>query len=188
MDLGVHGRVHAILGGTRGMGLAAAEVLAEEGARVALIGRDLSRAERAASDLEARTGTRALGLAVEENATSGEWAIARVERGLGPLRGLVAVAGPMGAQGAFHVLDDEAWESHFETQLMSAVQARRAALPRLVANGGGTLVTTAAYSVRAQKPTLSACTAMKSAIVSFTKNVARPTAPAACARTVCAPA
>jgi NAD(P)-dependent dehydrogenase (short-subunit alcohol dehydrogenase family) len=83
----------------------------------------------------------------------------------------------MGPQGEFHTLDDAAWTAHFETQLMSAVRACRAALPRLIANGGGTLVTTAAYSVRAQKPTLSAYTAMKSAIVSFTKNIAKTYGP-----------
>jgi NAD(P)-dependent dehydrogenase (short-subunit alcohol dehydrogenase family) len=173
MELGLRGKSCAIVGGTRGIGLAAAEVLAEEGAHVALIGRDLARAQHAARELAARTGARALGLTVGESAASTESALARVEAELGPLRALAAVAGPMGPQGEFHTLGDDAWESHFQTQLMSAVRACRAALPRLVANGGGTLVTTAAYSVRAQKPTLSAYTAMKSAIVSFTKNVAK---------------
>lgn len=177
MDLGVRGRVFVVLGGTRGIGYSAAEVLAEEGARVALIGRDARRAEAAAKELGARTGVATLGVGVAEDSASVEAAFARADRELGPLRGLAAVAGPMGPQGEFHTLDDTAWEAHYQTQLMSAVRACRAALPRLVANGGGTLVTTAAYSVHAQKPTLSAYTAMKSAIASFTKNVAKTYGP-----------
>jgi 3-oxoacyl-[acyl-carrier protein] reductase len=108
MDLGVRDRVFAVLGGTRGIGLATAEVLAEEGARVALIGRDSVRAEAAARALSARTGTPTLALAVGEDAASVEAAIARVEGELGPLRGLATVAGPMGPQGEFHTLGDEA--------------------------------------------------------------------------------
>ena len=43
LDLGVVGQGYVIFGGSRGMGRAAAEVLAAERARLAIIGQDSSR-------------------------------------------------------------------------------------------------------------------------------------------------
>jgi 3-oxoacyl-[acyl-carrier protein] reductase len=44
MDLGIQNEAFVILGGSRGMGAATAEVLASEGARVAILGHDPDRA------------------------------------------------------------------------------------------------------------------------------------------------
>ena len=51
MDLGVRGKGIVIVGGTSGMGLAAAQVLAAEGASLVLAGRDRDRADRAVASL-----------------------------------------------------------------------------------------------------------------------------------------
>jgi len=48
------GRVAVITGSTRGMGLAAAQLLADHGARVALVGRQLEGCEAAADEVNAR--------------------------------------------------------------------------------------------------------------------------------------
>ena len=40
MDLGVKGKTYVLVGGSRGMGFEAARVLAQDGANVALIGRN----------------------------------------------------------------------------------------------------------------------------------------------------
>src|SRR5262249_53129703 len=52
MDLGVRDRGYLIVGGTGGMGLATAHVLAADGARLAIVGRDETRAKQAADALE----------------------------------------------------------------------------------------------------------------------------------------
>jgi NAD(P)-dependent dehydrogenase (short-subunit alcohol dehydrogenase family) len=56
---------------------------------------------------------------------------------------------------------------------MTVVRACRAALPHLQRRGGGRIVTVAAYSIRAQKPFLTHYAAMKSAVASVTKNIAK---------------
>src|ERR1700738_4167088 len=52
MDLGVRDQGYLIVGGTAGIGLAAASVLAADGARVAIAGRDGDRAKHAAPLIE----------------------------------------------------------------------------------------------------------------------------------------
>src|ERR1700690_1689032 len=47
VELGIRDRRYLVVGGTAGMGLAAAQVLAADGARVAIAGRDVERANAA---------------------------------------------------------------------------------------------------------------------------------------------
>lgn len=174
MDLGVRDHAIVLLGGSQGMGLAAAEVLAADGARLAILGADPQRSVAAAKTLAARYGVEALGLPLAANdAATLDAAIERAAAALGPLRGFAAIAGPMGPRGDFLSLDDDAWEEHFQTQLMLCVRGCRAALPHLIASGGGRIVTLAAYSVRAPKDILAPYGAMKSGIVNLTKNLSK---------------
>ena len=58
--------------------------------------------------------------------------------------------------------------------------------PLLVDAGGGAIVTTAAYSVRAPKPHQVPYAALKAAVATLTKTIAKSFGPTACARTACA--
>ena len=138
-----------------------------------ILGRDLARAQRKAVELSTGAVGKISGLAAPSNDPD---AFARVfgeiERRFGRLHGLAITAGDMQRQDEFLNLADEDWAASFEALVMPVVRASRAALPLLIANRGR-LVTTAAYSTRAQKPTLASYAAMKSAVVSLTKNIAK---------------
>ncbi len=56
MDLGLEHRIAVVTGGSSGIGLATARLLLQEGARVAICGRDLSRLEAARDGLAALPG------------------------------------------------------------------------------------------------------------------------------------
>jgi len=174
MDLGLNKKVIAIVGGTSGMGYAAAESMAAEGATLALICRDIQRGQIKADALKQRFGVEAA-VFVADATRSGDidTAIQAVAEQFGGLDGLAVTAGPMQKMAPFVDLLDEDWTSYFETQLMTTVRACRAALPLLEARGGGNIVVTAAYSVRHQSPTLAAYSAMKQAITGVAKNIAR---------------
>jgi NAD(P)-dependent dehydrogenase (short-subunit alcohol dehydrogenase family) len=173
LDLGVRGKAYAIVGGTAGMGFAAARVLGEDGAMVALIARDAERGAARAGELAAATGAQVrMFVGDAGDAASIQGAIDSAAQTFGRLDGLAVTAGPTASQAAFADLTDADWSQYFELQLMSVVRACRAALPHLVAAGGGAIVNLAAYSIRAQKPTLAAYTAMKTAVASVTKNIA----------------
>ena len=65
MDLGVSGRNFVIVGGTTGMGFAAATALAGDGANVALLARDGERATQRADTLAVDHGVRAVGIVAD---------------------------------------------------------------------------------------------------------------------------
>jgi NAD(P)-dependent dehydrogenase (short-subunit alcohol dehydrogenase family) len=173
MDLGVRDKAFAIVGGTAGMGFEAARVLAEDGARVALVARNRERGEARARALAEATGgdVRMVAGDTADDASITQ-AINDAAAAFGRLDGLAVTAGPTASQAVFADLTDQDWRDYFDLQLMTVVRSCRAALPHLVAAGGGTIVNIAAYSIRSQKASLSAYTAMKTAIASVTKNIA----------------
>ena len=173
MDLGLTGRAVLVVGASAGLGRAVAEVLAEEGADLFLVARRPDALERLAAqlgDAGTRVAWQAADVAVPGQA---EAAIAAALAWAGRLTGAAAVAGPMGPRGDLTAQDDGAWDFYYQAVLMSAVRTARAVVPHFVAAGGGALVTTAAYSIRAPKPDMTHYSAMKSAVANLTKNIAK---------------
>jgi NAD(P)-dependent dehydrogenase (short-subunit alcohol dehydrogenase family) len=156
------------------MGLEAAEVLAADGARLAIVGRDGARAEEQARGLRARHGAEVVGLSADAGrAGEVEGAVSDAIAALAPVAGLLVTPGSTARNGTLLDMSDADWEGCFQDVLMSAVRSCRAILPHLIQNGGGTLVTTAAYSARSAKSFLFAYAALKAGIVNFTKNLAK---------------
>ena len=175
MNLGIQGQNFVLVGGTTGMGFAAARQLAAEGANVALLARDPERTVAKAAALAQEFDVRCTGITVDASAPGDgvDRAIQSARDQLGPLRGLAVTAGPMSQQGPFEEHGDDSWEWYFQVILMITVRSCRAIIPHLRANGGGTIVTTSAYSMRAPKPLISPYTAMKAAVWSVSKNMAK---------------
>lgn len=161
----MNGRKHIIVGGTAGMGKAAAIELVAAGGSVALIGRNTKRAEVVATELGA------LGFGSDEGGL--EAAMRHAVDALGGLDGLAVTAGPIHVQKDLLDLSDDDWAESFETQLMTVVRALRVAVPAMVERGGGSIVTVSAYSIRAPKAVLSHYAAMKAAIGVVTKTIAK---------------
>jgi 3-oxoacyl-[acyl-carrier protein] reductase len=173
MDLGVRGKVFALVGGTSGMAHGAARILAEEGARIALIGRSREKGEPRARAMAEATGADVrmfVGDGTEKGAL--DKAISEVVETFGQLNGLAVTAGTLQTRKLITELSDEDWDNYFQSHLMITVRACRAAIPHLIAAGGGTIVNTAAYSIRAMKPPLLGYATMKTAIATVTKNLA----------------
>ncbi|WP_076834002.1 SDR family oxidoreductase [Frankia sp. CcI49] len=171
MDLGVRDRAYVVVGGTAGMGLATAQLLVAEGARVAVVGRSRERAQAAARQL----GPGATALVADVN-TAGEAdrILTEAADALGELAGIAVTTGTgQGSHRGLADATDEVWAEAFDDILMGTVRAVRAAVPHLVAAGGGTIVTTAAYGMRAYHPDRLPYITLKSGIATFTKTIAR---------------
>jgi NAD(P)-dependent dehydrogenase (short-subunit alcohol dehydrogenase family) len=175
MDFGVAGRGFLVVGGTAGIGRAAAEILVAEGARVAIAGRDRERAEQAALE----TGALAVVGDASVDQAACDAIVAAAERAVGPLSGVAITAGSnRSAHTTLEHATDETWDETFHHQVMATVRVVRAALPGLVAQGGGTIVTTAAYTVHAPHADRVPYASCKSAVATFTKAVAKSYGPA----------
>jgi NAD(P)-dependent dehydrogenase (short-subunit alcohol dehydrogenase family) len=174
MDLGVCGRSYILVGGSRGMGFETARVLAAEGAKLTLIGRDAERAADAARTLEVAFGAEALALTAD-GAQAGELARAvagSVER-FGAPRGLLVTSGLTDRNADILTADEADWEHNFQDVFMGAMRAAKAVLPAMLAGGGGQIVTCGSFTSRVPKGRLFPYAAMKAAVVNFTKNLAR---------------
>ncbi|MEI8055849.1 MAG: SDR family oxidoreductase [Actinomycetes bacterium] len=124
MDLGIAGRVFVITGGSRGLGLAAAEAIVGEAGHVVIVARNADSVASAVSTLGGPDF--ALGLpgdiadpATAERVTAG--AVAR----FGRLDGAVISAGGPQSGSAMSVTD-ESWREAFETTFLGPLRIARA--------------------------------------------------------------
>jgi 3-oxoacyl-[acyl-carrier protein] reductase len=179
MDLGVRDRGYLVFGGSAGIGLAAATALAADGARVAIAGRGRERAEAAAAALSEETGAQVVALTGDLTVPGAAEAVVAdaVER-LGGLRGMAVTTG-LGMHGQRDLLGgtDDDWVATFDDVLLATVRACRATVPVLVEGGGGAIVTTAAYSIRAPKPHQVPYGALKAGVATMTKALAKSFGP-----------
>jgi 3-oxoacyl-[acyl-carrier protein] reductase len=173
MELELSGRVVLIVGGSSGIGAAAARVLGREGAKLALVARRRRELEGIRTELTAN-GVEVLSIAGDAGSSGFmDDAVEQTVSHFGGLHRLAVVAGPMGTRALLHELDDNDWELYFQQSLMLAVRSCRAALPALLGTPDSAIVLTSAFSIHAQKSGLVAYTAMKSAVASVAKNIAR---------------
>ena len=182
MDLGIRDRGYLIVGGTSGMGLAAAAALAADGARVAIVGRNAERAAAAAARIGERIGERAgqhssapvTAIAGDVNQDGeSERIVAAAVAALGELAGVAVTTGTnLAAHSHAEQASDAVWTASFEDILLGTVRTVRAAVPQLVAGGGGALVTTGAYSIHAYHPARLPYVTLKNAVAGFTKTIA----------------
>jgi len=172
MDLGLAGATAVVTGGSKGMGLAIARTLAEEGARVAIMAREQGPLDAAAESLRAAGSPDAVGISVDMNdADSIASAFAEVAQRWGSLNSLVHTIGP--GDGYFEEMTDGDWEAAFGLGTMSGVRSIRAALPSLRAADWARIVTFSAHSIQRQNPRIVAYTASKAALTSITKNLSK---------------
>lgn len=177
MDLGIADATAVVVGGSKGMGRAVADILAADGARVAVMARGREALDETVAALGAAGSPDAVGLSVDvTDPASIDAAFREVgERWGGGLNILVHTVGPGAAR--FEDLDDSGWDAAFALGMMSAVRSVRSALPLLRAAEWGRVVIFSAHSIQRQSPNLIAYTASKAAVTSVAKNLAKSLAP-----------
>ncbi|WP_216894253.1 SDR family NAD(P)-dependent oxidoreductase [Nocardia alni] len=178
MDLGLGDAAAVVVGGSRGMGLATARCLADDGARVAVIGRSREDLDRAVEDLARRGSPDAVGLVADVRASGQvEGAFAELgERWDGQINVLINAVGP-NVQGGFDILTDDQWHEAVDEGVLSMVRCVRAALPLLRAAEWARIVNFSAHSTQRQSISLVAYTAAKAMMTSASKNLSLLLAP-----------
>lgn len=171
MDLGLAGATAVVQGGTKGMGLAAAECFAADGAKVAVLARTGSDLDRTVEHLRGLGAADAVGLRADITSRAEvDAAFADVGARWGELNILVNAAGPT-VQGGFEDLSDDDWFTAVDQGAIGMVRCVRAALPLLRAAEWARIVNVSAHSTKRQTESLVAYTAAKSMLTSITKNL-----------------
>ncbi|HTS90480.1 MAG TPA: 3-oxoacyl-ACP reductase FabG [Stellaceae bacterium] len=161
------GRVAAITGGARGIGLAIAARFRQSGAKVALW--DLDGADAAAARLEG-----AIGLAVDVTDADGvAAALAATEQKLGPLDILVASAGITGPNVTVADYPVDAWRKVIDVDLTGVFLCNRAVVPGMVARSYGRIVNIASIAGKEGNPNAAAYSAAKAAVMALTKSLGK---------------
>ena len=176
MDLGFADATAIVTGGSKGMGRAVAEVLATDGARVAVMARGREALDDTVAALHAAGSPDAIGISVDmTDPASIAAGFAEVGDRWGSLNVLVHTIGP--GAGRFEQLGDGDWDTAFALGTMSAVRSVRSALPLLRAAEWARIAIFSAHSIQRQSPILVAYTASKAAVTSLAKNLAKTLAP-----------
>jgi 3-oxoacyl-[acyl-carrier protein] reductase len=166
VDLGLRDRVCLVTGSTSGIGLATARLLAEEGARVVVCGRDSRRVERARREAGA-----ALGVVCDLAEPSGPAELVAEAAAVGPVRCLVNNVGVV-YQARFEELTDPQWDEMWQLNVMSYIRTIRAALPTLRDGGGGVIVNVSSTAGKRPSTGMPNYSVTKAAVLSLSRLVA----------------
>ena len=140
MDLGLRGKVAVITGGSVGIGLAVAEGLAAEGARVVLAARDAGRVEGEAARIAGDHGVETLGVACDVATAEGCAAlVGAVAARFGGADILINNAGTGSNETVMEAPDDK-WQAYWDLHVMAAVRLARGLAPQMKAKGGGVIL------------------------------------------------
>ena len=179
MDLGLQGATVVVNGGSKGMGRAAAETFAMEGAQVGVLARSKDTLDETVDVLRALGAQDAVGLQADiTDRGQVEAAFGAVAERWGALNVLVNATGPVDVGVArFADVDDSEWAATFDIGTVGAARCVRAALPLLRAAQWARIVNVSAHSTRRQSPDIVAYTAAKAALTSLSKNLSVSLAP-----------
>jgi len=148
MELGLRNKTAVVLAASKGLGRAAAEALAAEGARVAIGSRNKEDLEKTAQEISEKTESQVIAIPVDvTDATQAESFIKQTIQHFGQIDILVNNAGgpPFGS---FQSFDETQWQAAFELNLLSTVRFTRLVLPHLKKTGSGRIINIVSMSVK----------------------------------------
>jgi 3-oxoacyl-[acyl-carrier protein] reductase len=141
MDLQLADKVAVITGSSRGLGLATAQALADEGARIVLCARGGDALDQAARDLRRRTARDAV-WAVQADVSTPAGAAAVVSGTLGQFGRIDILVNNVGKAGGGDIVaaSDAEWQGAIDQTLFPAIRMSRLVVPEMRRTGGGAIV------------------------------------------------
>ncbi len=144
MDLELTGKIAIVTGSSKGLGLATARALVEEGCRVTICARGEAPLKEAAAQLTALAGATGPSrvLAVAADLATAEGVATVVARTVETFGGVDILVNNIGLAKGAGIVDtsDAEWQESFDQTLFPAVRASRLAVPLMRKRGGGAIV------------------------------------------------
>ncbi len=171
MDLGLTGKAAIVGGASRGIGFAIAQLLAAEGAAVAMVARRKEALDDAVRRVREDTGGKAV--AVEADIRKAGDCTRIVGDALDALGRLDILVNNDGAPplGELEHFDDEAWGRAIEQNLMSVVRLTRLAIPHMLAAHAGRIVNIASLSTLQPLPRFGLSVATWGGVLGYAKTL-----------------
>jgi 3-oxoacyl-[acyl-carrier protein] reductase len=174
MELGVKDRVAPVFGSAGGLGRAIAESLAREGCKRALADVNEAGLANVREAIEASKGSvRSVPWALGDAAAI-EPNLKRVEDQLGPIDILVNNTG--GPAPSLADTSVETWHREFEAMVTYVIAITAAVLPSMRRRGWGRVITSASSGVVTPIPNLAVSNTLRSALIGWSKTLAREVA------------
>lgn len=171
MELELRGKRAIVTGGGSNIGRAIVHALAEEGAHVAILDRDVPRAEATAQEARDRGAASARVLAVDllDRAATRD----AMSAATGALGGVELLVANVGANKPAFFLDtpEESWTQLVELNLISCLTCTRAVLPRMIEQRGGAIVAIASTAAFGE-PRQSVYAGAKAGVIGFVRTIA----------------
>jgi 3-oxoacyl-[acyl-carrier protein] reductase len=174
MRVDLHNQVAVVTGGAHGIGRAIVQALAENGARVAILDVDAAGSEAAVGELRAGGYTAAAFPGDVTDVHAMETVAAEVAEQMGGLHILVNNAGTNTRRDRVplheYALDD--WTRLIDIDLNGVFHVSRAAIPHLLAAGGGRIVNISSIAGLVPLRLQSAYVAAKAGVANLTRSMA----------------
>jgi len=162
-------RTAFVTGSTRGIGLAIAQALHGAGSKVAVVGRDASRATEIAASLGERATGVGCDVAHEEQVAA---AIAAAEAALGPIDVLVNNAG-LTRDNILLRLSDQDWDAVMNANLKGAFYTTRAVIKGMMKRRAGRIINISSVVGLTGNKGQANYSASKAGLIGLTKSVAK---------------
>lgn len=176
MDLGLAGRVALVTAGSRGLGLASAQALAGEGARLLVASRTPDSLAGAQESIRAAGGECEVSVADMGDPAAPARLVEEAVGRWGRLDVVVANNGGPPAGTALSV-DDAAIEAAVNANLLASVRLVRAAAPHMAAGGWGRICCITSYSVVLPMPSLALSNVARTGLYAWVRTACRELSP-----------
>jgi 3-oxoacyl-[acyl-carrier protein] reductase len=167
------GKVAVITGGSRGIGAATCRLLAANGVRVGVNGRDQAAIDAVVADIQSRGG-QAIGVAADcTDFAAIERMRQQVEAAFGPVDILGAfVASGRARPGPIAQTTEDDWRATIDGALTVTFLTVKSFLPGMIARRRGAIITMASTAGRMPTPAHAAYAAAKAGVIMFSRHVA----------------
>lgn len=165
------GKVALISGGATGMGGASAKLFAAEGAKVAIVDRNLEAAEATCDEIVAAGGKAVALQADVSKAAEVTAAVLAAEKAFGPITVLFNHAGTIVIKPFLETTEEE-WDWLHAVNVKSMFLMTKAVLPQMISAGGGSIVCTSSISAVLATPNEVLYDTTKGAVHMFARAIA----------------
>lgn len=171
MDLGLNGKQAIVTGGSRGMGRAAAEALAAEGAAVTIVARKPDRLARAAAEIASQTGAAITPVVGDITTPAGRQAALAAC----PTPDILVNNADGLPPADFRTLMRDDWIAGLDAMMLSPIDMMRLTVDGMMARGFGRIVNIVSRSVKVAQPEMPQSNGARSGLVGFVAGLSRQT-------------